>query len=355
MIDRVSEVFSAALDDGLISRNPLHAKSVTRPNPDKHEAIPFTLGELDALSLALRHRPGCPADCDRCKPSRYEILPYLGAATGQRQGEMFAIDTEKDIHFLRRVPHVRRQVKIIRGKQVFAPLKNDKTHDVPLTDAAVVMLSEYIRAWPPERVTLPWAKADGDRATFTLLLSRDPGLAMHRKPVNDRWRAALKRAGIDCDRYHMMHVLRHTAASAWLSAAISVRAVAEFPRDAEATVQATYSHMMPDDRERARKAMELFFTVPIAQPAGRRQAAAMCPDRARYCLRAPRERPLHPVSRQLRFRPTGQLTPVPHGACSDLLRMVETVSGLHFYVLTLLIVSGFFPLRCALAVPWLHA
>ncbi len=264
VIDRVSEVFSAALDDGLISRNPLHAKSVTRPNPDKHEAIPLTLGELDALSLALRHRPGCPADCDRCKPSRYEILPYLGAATGQRQGEMFAIDTEKDIDFLRRVLHVRRQVKIIRGKQVFAPLKNDKTHDVPLTDAAVVMLSEYIRAWPPERVTLPWAKADGDRATFTLLLSRGPGLAMHRKPVNDRWRAALKRAGIDCDRYHMMHVLRHTAASAWLSAAISVRAVAEFLGDAEATVQATYSHMMPDDRERARKAMELFFTRPTA-------------------------------------------------------------------------------------------
>jgi hypothetical protein len=26
---------------------------------------------------------------------------------------------------------VRRQVKIIRGKQVFAPIKNDKTHDVP--------------------------------------------------------------------------------------------------------------------------------------------------------------------------------------------------------------------------------
>jgi hypothetical protein len=57
-----------------------------------------------------------------------------------------------------------------------------------------------------------------------------PGQAMHRKPVNDRWRAALKRAGITCDRYHMMHVLRHTAASAWPSAGISVWAVAEFPR-----------------------------------------------------------------------------------------------------------------------------
>jgi integrase len=122
------------------------------------------------------------------------------------------------------------------------------------------MLSEYIRAYPPELVTLPWVKADGDPKTFTLLLSRGPGLPMHRKTVNDRWRAALKRAGIACDRYHMMHITRHTAASAWLSAGLSIRAVAEFLGDAEATVQATYSHMMPDDRERARRAMEQFFT-----------------------------------------------------------------------------------------------
>lgn len=247
VIGRVSEVFAAAVDDGLITRNPLHAGSVSRPVPDKHEAVPLTLDELDALAAALG-------------PSRYEVLPYLGAATGQRQGEMFAIDAERDIDFLRRVLHVRRQVKLIRGRQVFAPLKNDKNHDVPLTDAAAVLLSEYIRAYPPERVTLPWVKADGEPVTFTLLLSRGNGLAMHRNMVNDRWKAALKRAGIACDRYHMMHILRHTAASAWLSEGISVRAVAEFLGDTEATVQATYSHMMPDDRERARKAMERFFT-----------------------------------------------------------------------------------------------
>lgn len=270
VIDRVSEVYAAAVDDGLIPRNPLHARSVQRPEPDKHEAIPLTLAELDALSLALRHMPGCSEGCDQCGPSRYEILPYLGAATGQRQGELFAIDAEKDVDYLRRVIHVRRQVKLIRGKQVFAPIKNDKVHDVPLTDDAVVLLSEYVREYPPEKVTLPWIKADGDPVTFTLLLSRPPGLAMHRNMVNDRWHAALKRARITCDRYHMMHVLRHTFASACLSEGISVRAVAEFLGDTEATVQATYSHMMPDDRDRARKAMERFFRR--ADSGGQRRA-----------------------------------------------------------------------------------
>jgi integrase len=262
VIDRVSEVFAAAIDDGLIPRNPLHAKSVRRPVPDRHEAVPLTLAELDALSLALRHMPSCKADCDKCGPSRYEILPYLGAETGGRQGEMFAIDPGRDIDFLRRVLHVRRQVKIIRGRQVFAPLKNDKAHDVPLTDSAVVMLSEYIRAYPPEPVTLPWIKTDGEPVTFTLLLSRGRGLAMHRKMANDRWHAALGRAGLPSDRYHMMHVTRHTFVSACLSEGISVRAVAEFIGDTEATVQQTYSHMMPDDRERARKAIERFFARP---------------------------------------------------------------------------------------------
>jgi hypothetical protein len=61
------------------------------------------------------------------------------------------------------------------GKQVFAPLKSDKIHDVPLTDDVVVMRSECMRTWPPEMVTLPWIKAGGSPVTFRLL-SRPYGL-----------------------------------------------------------------------------------------------------------------------------------------------------------------------------------
>jgi integrase len=262
VIDHVSEVFAAAVEDGFIPRNPLHAKSVSRPKAPRREPDLLTLPELEALSLALRHMPGCKDGCDQCGPSRYEVLPYLGAATGERQGEMFAIDADKDIDFLRKTLHVRRQVKIIHGKQVFAPIKNDKVHSVPLTDEDCVMLSEYIRAYPPEKVTLPWVRAGGGPVTFTLLLSRGPGLPMHRKMVNGRWKAALRRAGIAADRYHMMHITRHIFVSACLSAGISVRAVAEFIGDTEVTVQATYSHMMPDDRDRARRAKGQFFARP---------------------------------------------------------------------------------------------
>ncbi len=76
-----------------------------------------------------------------------------------------------------------------------------------MTDDAAVMLSEDIRTYAPEKVTLPWVKSDGELVTFRLLLSRGPGLAMPRKMVNDRWKAALKRAGLSCDRYRTGDVL----------------------------------------------------------------------------------------------------------------------------------------------------
>jgi integrase len=58
-----------------------------------------------------------------------------------------------------------------------------------------------------------------------------------------------------------MHALRHTAASAWLSAGVSVASVAAWLGDTPATVLATYAHLMPDDDDRGRKAMDQFFTA----------------------------------------------------------------------------------------------
>jgi len=115
-------------------------------------------------------------------------------------------------------------------------------HDVPITELLCTLLARYMQVFPPVKVTLPWKEADGKNPefkTFTLLLSRSGGKAMQRKMANDRWKMALRRAGIPDDRWHMMHVLRHTAVSAWLSAGISARAVAEFIGDTEETVMAT--------------------------------------------------------------------------------------------------------------------
>jgi integrase len=78
-------------------------------------------------SLARGPGDGGPAGL----PDRYQILVALAAGCGLRQGEAFGLSVD-DIDFLRGVIHVRRQVKLIHSRQVFAPPKGGKERDVPL-------------------------------------------------------------------------------------------------------------------------------------------------------------------------------------------------------------------------------
>jgi hypothetical protein len=59
----VSQVFTAAVEEGMITRNPLVAKSVQKPDPVKTEAIPWTPDEIDAVAGEL--------------PGRLAVAPYI--------------------------------------------------------------------------------------------------------------------------------------------------------------------------------------------------------------------------------------------------------------------------------------
>jgi integrase len=69
-----------------------------------------------------------------------------------------------------------------------------------------------------------------------------------------------------------MHALRHTAASAWLSAGVNVAAVAAWLGDTEQITLATYAHFMSADDDRGRRAMDKFFqrSAPDVPSAGER-------------------------------------------------------------------------------------
>jgi integrase len=223
----------------------LEAKSVTRPKLPERKAQPWTLDEVEAIATAL--------------PRRFAVLPYLGAGTGMRQGEAFGLAVD-DIDFLHKVIHVRRQVRLVGNTRCFAPVKNGKSHDVPLSESLAPYLAEHIRLFPPVEITLPWLVPDGELVTLSLLVTGAGG-ALHRTGFNKaHWRPARRRAGITPPRWAGMHVLRHTAASAWLSAGVDVTAVAEWLGDTVQTVYATYAHMVPGANDRGRKAMDLFFT-----------------------------------------------------------------------------------------------
>lgn len=250
----VSGLFAAAVDDGIIPRNPMKSRTVRPPTLPENHPTPWDLLTVAAVSDAL--------------PPRYAVLPYLGVGTGQRSGEMFGLAVD-DVDFLRRTVHVRRQVRLIGGRPVFAQLKNRKPHDVPLADPLAVRLSEHIRQYPPVAVTLPWQIADGPPQTHRLILTRPPRGALTRYQFRRPWQSALRAAGVERSRQNGCHVLRHTAASAWLAAGVDVAAVADFLGDTIQTVVTTYAHMMPDGADRGRHAMAAFLTgrAPDVPPA----------------------------------------------------------------------------------------
>jgi integrase len=246
IIGDVSQVFAAALDEGIVARNPLSARSVQKPKTVRTEAVPWTAAEVEAVADQL--------------PGRLAALPHLGSACGMRQGELFAAQIS-NLDYLRKSIRIEAQVKLVAGCLYFAPVKNGKTRDVPVADPVIPVLAEHARQFPPVPVTLPWGTPDGKPVTRQLLFTTADGRALNRSAFNRVWQKAWRAAGIDPERGRQngCHVLRHTAASAWLSNGLGLPKVAAYLGDTKEVVLATYAHFLPDDDDRAREIMNAFF------------------------------------------------------------------------------------------------
>jgi integrase len=245
----LSPVFTAGVEDGLIGKNPLKASQVRLPKAVKREVTAWSAEQVAAVAAEL--------------PARWSALAALGAAIGARQGELFALAVD-DIDFLRRNAHVAVQVKYVGGRFTFAPVKNRKVRDTPVSARVIPILAEHVRLHPPGKVTLPWhdlkdPKQHGKPVTRRLLFTRPDGGALNRMSFNRAWTKAWKAAGVPAGRPNGCHVLRHTAASAWLSAGLGLARVAAYLGDTQEVILRTYSHFMPDDEDRAREIMDRFL------------------------------------------------------------------------------------------------
>lgn len=245
----LSSIFIAAVDDGVVPRNPTRVSSVRAPKVVPKDVVPWTLERVVAAREAM--------------PAEYGAMADLGAGCGMRQGEMFGLDVD-EVDFLGRTVRVVRQVRLLDdGSMVFAPPKGGRNRTLPLPEHVGLQLAAHIAAHPPVEVTLPWVKPGGKPHTAQLMFVTTRRGALHRNAFNaDVWRPARIAAGAPDTRAHGMHVLRHTAASAWLAAGVDIRTVAAFLGHADAgfTLR-TYAHLMPDASDRARKAMDEFFDI----------------------------------------------------------------------------------------------
>ena len=248
ILTTLSTVLSAAVDDGRIASNPCAAGSVKAPSVDSRKVVPWSIEQVQAIVEA--------------HPDEFAALAILAAGCGLRQGETFGLRVD-DVDFLRRRLMVRRQVRLIRGRPVFAPPKGGKERTVPLPDVVSVALAEQLRRWPPTETTLPWRDRTGEATTETLVFAGGGGAIVRNDYNRNVWRPALEAVGIEPSRATGMHALRHHFASVVLDAGVSIRALAEYlgHSDPGFTLR-TYAHMMPASEDRARAAIDAAHSAP---------------------------------------------------------------------------------------------
>ncbi|MCI3932149.1 tyrosine-type recombinase/integrase [Streptomyces sp. AN091965] len=256
IFENVSSVMNAALDDGILRRNPCRATSVKAPEPVPTRVKPWTAARMFAVRAAL--------------PEQYRAMADLGAGCGLRQGEIFGLPVD-EVGFLTGWLHVGFQVKQVRGRQVFAPPKRGKVRDVPLPAEVAKVLTEHVRRFPPVDVTLPWLTPDGEPLTKKLVFVAPQGGALWRDVFNDvAWKPALAAADVipvpgageryAAARAHGMHALRHFYASVLLDAGESIKALSTYlgHSDPGFTLR-VYTHLMPSSEGRTRKAVDGVF------------------------------------------------------------------------------------------------
>jgi integrase len=242
----VSTVFSAAVDDSLILANPCRARSVRRPRRGHNKVVPWPRERVLAVRAEL--------------PAKYQLMVWLGAGLGLRQGEIFGLSPE-DVDIECGEVHVCRQVKLLGNKQMFGLPKGRKVRDVPLPDAVLEAINAHMTAFPPIEVTLPWDTTDGKPITFSLLLYSREKKALARNYINTFiWKPALKRAGVPQTRENGSHALRHFYASTALHEGESIRALSEYLGHADpGFTLRTYTHLVEDSAERTKRAVDAVF------------------------------------------------------------------------------------------------
>jgi integrase len=102
-----------------------------------------------------------------------------------------------DIDWLRGTVQVRRQVKLIGTRQVFAPPKNGKEREVPLPGSVKDWLAAHLVKWPARPITLPWRDPErGKKTTVSLMATTRERTVIGRNYFNAQiWKPALRKAG----------------------------------------------------------------------------------------------------------------------------------------------------------------
>ena len=241
----VNAMFEAAVDDRLIRTNPCQAKSLQKPRAPRRLVVPWNRAQLDSVWGKL-------AD-------HYQAIVPVGAGCGFRIGEIFGLGVD-DIDFENEEIRLRRQVKLLGSRRLFAPPKRNSVRTVPLPRFVAGELRRHMERFEPQAVTLPWTEPDGEEITVKLVFTNMRKAAIHRSAFMTEpgaWKRGTSKTAFEAEQDTGTHSLRHYYASMFLENGGNIRALADFlgHKDPGFTLR-VYGHLMPNSRSRARQLLD---------------------------------------------------------------------------------------------------
>lgn len=219
-------VLNAAIDAGVIGRNPCHGTKAPPPGTDEMRFL--SAEEVKRLAEAT--------------PERYQTLIYVLAYAGLRIGEAAALRVD-DLDLLRGRIGIERSVSEVRGRLLVGPTKTGTRRTVSIPPFLRQMLAAHLAAYP---------------TTEGFVFAAPQGGQL--RPQNFRRRVfakAVRAAGLEPLR---VHDLRHTCAALLIGSGAHVKEIAErLGHSSPAVTMKTYAHVLPSLEARLAEALEVTY------------------------------------------------------------------------------------------------
>jgi integrase len=219
----LSQILDAAVRDGRVARNS--ARGVKLPRQQRHEAEYFEPSDIERIAEAM--------------PAPYDLLVRVLGTLGLRFGEAAAM-RRRSIDLLRRRLHIEESLTEVGGRISAGPTKTHATRSVPLPPSLAKALESHLTAHVGSGADeLLFAGAKGAPLRYSAFYHR-------------QWRPTLRRLGLPAVG---VHVTRHSAAAAMISAGAPPKAVQSIMGHSSAAFTLTvYGHMFDTDPRCPRRA-----------------------------------------------------------------------------------------------------
>lgn len=255
----VNSIFLAAVDEGLIHRNPANSKHAGRPRGERARRVkPFVIWNVEQLTHFC--------DWALAEDEPFALAWIILSRTGLRSGEILALrwgdlDTNKNEMRIERALHYDESLPLGQ-RYVIGQVKGGRPRTVTYDKTCADLLQRWRKELPALLAGGPGnvAPLRGLRADDPILsampgrAATQPSLHAAFKRVQKHYRQAQPERDLPV---LTVHELRHTHASLLFEAGQSVKVVQERLGHASAQVTLnTYAHLLHDAQSRAASALD---------------------------------------------------------------------------------------------------